>query len=222
MSALLLITTARALAGTTADIDEECPLDGTRFRATVDASGASSGMRLDLKKVGAIHEPSLLAECPSDHFVLYKNSFAPEELAALRKIVASPAYKGAVAAKESTYFLLAKIYEQLGKSDYQLANLYLRASWQVEEEPARYASYAGQSLAHLNAFLGAAAAHDDDWVTAQLLAGELERRLGKFELAQARFAKLQTIKDPPIAAIVQYELTLLAAKDAGPHEAPKK
>jgi hypothetical protein len=223
-AALLCLAARAAAAATTAEIDEECPLDGTHFRATIDTSGYSSSRQLDLKQLGPIHDPSLLAECPTDHFVLYKQEFTPQEIASLRALVATPDYQAAAAAGDTTYYLLAKIYEHLGKGDQQVAFVYLRASWQAEATPARYGEYANQSLKHFTAWLSTSPTHDEDWATAELVSGELERRLGKLDAAKARFTALRgatELQDDTSAAIVKYELELIAAKDQAPHPAPK-
>jgi hypothetical protein len=222
--ALVVLAGAAANAATTAEIDEICPLDGTHFRATVDASGTSSGMRLDLMKLGAISQPSKLAECPTDHFVLYRPKFSADELAPLREAVASKEYKEAVASGQTTYFLLGKIYEHLKKSEHAIASIYLQASWQAESGSPKYQLYAGNSLTHFANYLRTAEKRDDEWQGAQLLTGELERRLGKFADAEGHFKKLQgqpEFKDKVDAGIINYELQLIAAKDIEPHPVPK-
>lgn len=205
-----------------------CPLDGTRWTATLDGSGTSFGQQLDLKPVGPTPAPWRLAVCPKDHFVMYKDKFSASELAALRPFIQSPAYQ-AWAADHTEYFLLGKIFEHMKRPRFSIGYAFLQASWQVDRDPVRYAEYAGEALRQYEAGLAepAAAAGDerpDGGVSpathAELIAGELERRLGRFEAAQLRFARVQNTLPPKpdiLRVIVAQQLSLIAAKDSAPH-----
>src|SRR5262245_6172517 len=74
-------------ANTSVQVEMECPYDGTRFTATLQASGTSAGMRLDFRPVGAIASPSPLAVCPTNGFVFFKDKFSSDELEKLRPLV---------------------------------------------------------------------------------------------------------------------------------------
>ena len=56
----------------------------------------------------------------------------------------------------------------------------------------------------------------------ELVAGEIERRLGKFDLAEVRFNRLKKLPEfqdaRNVSDIISYQLVLIAAKDTGPHE----
>src|SRR5262245_48698537 len=114
-----------------AEVEETCPLDGTTFTTTRAISGTQWGCRLDGKPLGPIAAPWPVPVCPTDHFVLYKSTFDPEEVAKLRPFVHSPAYQDQVPGN-SSYYLMATIFEFLGESPKTIAHTYLQASWQVE------------------------------------------------------------------------------------------
>lgn len=205
-----------------------CPLDGTKWTATLDGSGTSFGQQLDLKPIGPTPAPWRLAVCPTDHFVMFQDSFSPAELATLRPLITSPAYQ-ALAKDHTEYFLLGKIFEHLGKPRFVIALAYVKASWQVDRDPVRYAEYAGEALRHYEAGLAKPETADDKAseaerqslrLNAELIAGELERRLGKFDAARARFTRLESSPQPKEEihrAIIAQQLRLAAAHDSDRH-----
>lgn len=219
---------APAAAHTMMQRPQVCPIDGTKWTATLDASGTSFGQQLDLKPIGPTPAPWRLAVCPTDHFVLFQQSFTPAEIATLRPLISSPAYQS-LAKDHTEYFLLGKIFEQLGKPAFVTALAYVKASWQVDHDPVRYAEYAGEALRHYTAGLtrpelaDAAASEAERQslrLNAELIAGELERRLGRFETARARFARLEGSPQPKEEihrAIIAQQLRLIAAGDSARH-----
>ncbi len=217
------LTPAPARAHTTAEVEEICPLDGTKFTTTEDMSGTSFGKRLDLKAVGPTASPWSVPVCPKDHFVLFKKKFTKEEVADLRTFVSSKPYKD-IAADHSSYFLLARIFEHLKKPPGNIGFIYLQASWQVESDPAAYREYAQSSLASYREAIAAAKEHDEAWQTAQLISGELERRLGLFPEATKRFTELMQqpeFQKGIFKSIVTYQLELLKQRDSAPHKIPQ-
>ncbi len=218
----LVLHASAASAHTTAEVEEVCPLDGTKFTALEDMSGTSFGKRLDLRAIGPTASPWSLPVCPKDHFVLFKQKFSPEELADLRGIVNSEPYQ-TVAADHSSYFLLARILAHQKKAPGIVAFAYLQASWQVEADPVKYRDYAQRSLSSYREALLASKDHGEAWKTAQLLAGELERRLGLFAEATTRFmqlAKQEEFQGGLFKKIVAYQLELTRQHDSKPHEIP--
>ncbi len=168
--------------------------------------------------------PIPLPVCPNNHFVVYKNQFTDAEKEHLKKFVLSPEYQN-LAKDNSSYFLLAKIFEYLGETDWHIANSYLLATWQVENKPEKEKQYLDLTLQHLNKFLSTGNKEGDrTWETAQMLAGEMERRLGRFDDAKKRFldlSQLSGFKQGFNAAVVMYQLDLIAKKDSGVHDLPE-
>lgn len=240
-----VLTPPLAQAHTMGDVGKFCPLDQVQFITTMDFSGTSFGMRLDLRPVGPTAAPWRLAVCPKDHFVLFKDEFSADEIAHLKKFVHTPQYQD-LAKDASSYFLVGKIFEYLKKDESTLGHIFLKATWQVEGDAAKYRRYAEVSLQHFNTFLAAdkplekapvktkpKGKGDDDEksdpeqerITAELVAGELERRLEKYDEAKTRFTRIAAqpaFKKGVFAKIVEYQLQLIAQKDNAPHQLPKE
>ncbi|MBI2088741.1 MAG: DUF2225 domain-containing protein [Deltaproteobacteria bacterium] len=193
LAVLLLNQSALALTFMTKEF--VCPLDGTKFRAEVIASQFIAGIRTDMRRTGAVAEPPPLPVCPTDGLILFKETFNDEEKAKLRRLVQSAEYKNA---KDGlSYFLLAKIFEHLGMPNNQTAHAYLSASWQVENagDSKRLNKYLQSSLRHLKKHIESSKDASEVSLEDQLLAGELERRLGQFEEAKERFDSLSAKLD---------------------------
>ncbi|NJO15670.1 MAG: DUF2225 domain-containing protein [Thioploca sp.] len=205
------------------ETEKICPLDNTKFKTNEVASYSVFGKRLDLQPLGALVAPIPLPICPNDHFVIYADKFTKAETEYLQKYIYSDEYKKLVAEGHSSYFLLAKTFEYLKKDPLEIAHTYLQASWQVEENPKRYQEYAQNSLTYFKKFLELYHKKDDTWQTSQLVAGELERRLKRFEESQQRFLQLSQLpemKVNSITKIINYQLELLKQLDSQPHEIP--
>jgi hypothetical protein len=164
-------------AHTFGTVEVICPLDGTKFKTVVDFSGTSFGMRLDLKPIGPIANE--FTEAEKQHLIKYVNSKEYQELAV----------------DNSTHFLLGKIFEYLEEEVLNIAHVYLKASWQVESTPEKYQKYANESLKKFKLFLSNSDKKDDTWQTSQLVAGELERRLKRFDDAKKRFSSLKKLPE---------------------------
>jgi Uncharacterized protein conserved in bacteria (DUF2225) len=222
---LLLFIGGSAAAATEKEVDVTCPIDGTSFKFTPDIRGAQTGIQLDLKPIGFLIAPSKVPVCPNNHFVVYKKEFTAAEKENLKKFVLSKEYQDLVQDNPS-YFLLARIYEHLGEPEWGIAYAYLEASWQVEDKPEKQKQYFEMTLQHLKTYLAAERKKGDrTWETAQLLAGELERRLGRFEEAKARFLKLSKLpvfQNGLYSRIIEYQNELISGKDTGPHDLPNK
>lgn len=219
-SALLWASPAAAL--TTAEVKITCPLDGHAFTYQAMMSGTQFGQRLDLKPVGPIAAPTPLPVCPKDHAVVFDEELAGEALSKQKALVASAAYQAA-AKDEPSYALLARTLEALGHGPAEVGFAWLRASWQVEGDAAEVTRFLTAALAGYEK--GMAGKDGVEAFQMGLIAGEIERRLGRFEAAGKRFAALAEhakAKERPFAGIIAYQQTLVAAKDAAPHQIPKE
>ncbi|HTN42640.1 MAG TPA: hypothetical protein VMN77_02470 [Nitrospiria bacterium] len=205
------------------EIEVTCPLDGTKFKTPANMAGPRMGAQLDLKPLGYMDVPPRIPVCPSNHFVVYKKDFTDDEKVRLKKFVLSPEYQE-MAKDNPSYFLLAKILEYMGDTDFIVANAYLQASWQVDDRPDKEKQYIDLTLQHLKKFLSTSKTKEGpEWVTAQMLAGEAERRLGRFDEAKARFlemSKMPVFQLSFNAKIVAYQLDLISKKDSQPHDIP--
>jgi tetratricopeptide (TPR) repeat protein len=219
---VLLVLPQLSPALTFREVELTCPLDGSRFNVTRPASGTSRGIFLDLKPFGPIIAPWPLARCPSNGFVLYKPHFSDEEIARLRPFVASAEYQ-ALQSHHTTYYLAARLRAYLGETPAQLAWTLLEATWEAEPG-AQYERYATEALRAFQEALAEPYAAPTQWVADQLVAGELERRLGRFEPARQRFLALtahDAVQAGGVRAILALQLQLIDAQDARPRLAPE-
>jgi hypothetical protein len=227
-----------AQAMTTREVELTCPYDGKKFKFTEQGSGTSFDKTLDLMPYGAIRSPWPIAVCPTNGFVFYKDKFEPADLVRLKPIVMSAEYQ---ALKDETpYYRAAWITQRDGASNSSVGVFLLRATWEAAQaelqqlykaRPAnspdigfkefmaqgntseRYRRYATELLAKLDVDI----ATKPDSVTAKILKGELLRRVGRFDEAEAHFkdmsAGLEAGSAP--ARVVAFERELIARRDIG-------
>ena len=224
---LVAICAGILLGSTSTEVVETCPLCKTEFKARIDLSGSSFGMRLDLKKLGPISSPWRIPVCPKCKFVLYDKDIPKEDLAKCKAIVESQDYKQH--GDRASYFLLGLLYEGMGREHLTTAHTFLKASWQ-EEGTEKYLKEAlGRSLTHFDEYLkkgppGKGGPQEDDasaYNTARLLKAEILRRLARFEEATKYLTSLMDKKEFQgnfLGDIVRYQIKLCAQKDANPHE----
>ena len=199
-------------------LEQNCPVCETTFEAKVDLSGSYADMRLDLKPLGAISAPSLVPVCPKCHFVLYAEEIEGQELEKCKLIVDSKEYKKN--SNRASYYLLGLLFEGLQKPPPVTAYVYLQASWQEEAEPEKHKEDLEKSLKYLLEYLRTTKQKDETWQTYQIVAGEIERRLGKFEEAKGRFEelkKMEVFKGSLQEKIITFELDLISRKDTVAH-----
>ena len=223
---------ATLFAHTSVEVEKTCHLCDTKFKTRMDASGTSFGMRLDLKKLGPIASPRSVAVCPNCHYVLLGDDLTEDELAKCRQVVESKEYKEH--SGRASYFLLALLYEGLGRESLDIAHTYLKASWQEENDEKHLKEDLGMSLKNFEAYLKEGPpkkadgkteekAQDENsaYDTARLLKGELLRRLGRFEEARKYLQALleeKQFQSTFFGDIVRYQIKLCVQKDAKPHE----
>jgi hypothetical protein len=220
----LLETDAAAL--TAVPVEVECPVDGTRTRSMEMLSGTVFCMRLDLKPVGAIASPPPIHECPKDGYVWHSDDLTESELDSVRRWIRSEPYRQL--RSESPHFRLARIYQAAGRDSLTIARALLQASWEVESTPERHERYLAESLSHLVRHLDertTGAAETEGRASHEILAAELERRLGEFDAAEERLERLRRedrVTTPREKEIVEYEMDLVARGDSEPHCLPRQ
>ena len=101
---------------------------------------------------------------------------------------------------------------------FRIAYAYLKASWQLEDQPERNRVLLEKSRKWIETYLEKAPKTDEAWTTAEFLRGELLRRVG-IEEAEAdleRLGKMKEFTAEPFPRIIGQELTLIEAKDKSP------
>jgi hypothetical protein len=214
--ALLLPTASATLE---IEVDITCPICGTESSYPKRFSQFRTGMRLDLKPLGPKAGPPSLPVCPSCHFVIYEENLPEAEKQVFSKYVWTEGYQR-LSKEWPSYYLLAKLFEEIKGEDVSIANAYLRASWQVEDDPDRCSHCLDKSLEYLDRYLIYPGTQNDEWPTLQVLAGELERRLGEFVRAKNRFLVLSCMpqfQGNILEEIIRFQLKLIEANDKEPH-----
>ena len=211
---LLIPMTATAL--TFQEVELECPIGGEKFKTNLAASGSIFGTYLDFRPFGAIATPFPLARCPGNGFVMFKESFTPDELKTLEAFVASPAYQGL--RPETNYYLASRLLAVLDAPPQQIAQALVRASWEATDAD-KERRYREEALSEFDK-LTRDESRLEKWIYDQLLAGELERRLGQFDRAAARFNAILEAPNTPTkiqARIARFQLSLIAKQDTKSH-----
>jgi uncharacterized protein (DUF2225 family) len=214
---IIFVQTHRVSSSMLWDNTFTCPVCETTFKEMVDISGSWNDQRLDLKPVGAVIAPSVIPKCPKCGFLVFKDEFQSNEGEQIRSIISTKEYQQ-LARNNSSYYLIAYLMEKMGTDNLTLAYIYLKASWQVEDDSLKYSHYLRCSLEKFNNFLNTQSNDSRERGSSQLLAGELERRLGRFDDSEQRFKQLSAEDNNLlIDYIIRYELSLLRQKDSAPH-----
>jgi hypothetical protein len=189
---LALAASGAASAMTMAEREVTCPLTGEKFKTHVIASYTQFGVRLDMRPYGAMMAPAPIPKCPGSGFPVFRENFSGAELTTLRALVETAEYKAARAA-HTDYYMVVWIERRLGVAvePWRLALTLLRAAWQAEGgDPARLAAYRAEARDAFDAAAAEAGAPAERKLTAQLLAAEMDRLLGRFDKALARLEAL--------------------------------
>lgn len=211
---------ASASAMTMARQDFVCPIDGEEFQADVAMSGTQFGRQLDRKPIGPMPAPWPLPKCPTSGFVMFKREFTADEVAKFKRFVATAEYSQ-MQAVETDYFLAARLSQFLGEPDEDVAWRLLQATWEARPGGAQYQRYAGEALKAFKRLLARSALDAATRLNGQLLAGELERRLERFDEAKIRFVELQKQPglDAAVVRTIEQQLELIDRQDPGPAQA---
>jgi hypothetical protein len=213
----LSLVGSTVFAHTMSEVEQTCPLDGTKWKEMMDMSGTSFGMQLDLRPIGPTPAPWRIAVCPKDHFPIYKEKFAADEIADFRAWVKTPEYQAI--AKETSYYLTARAMLHRHGRPLAIAHVLLKATWQVGPGE-QYRRYATEALAQFKEAIGQQKTHGDEWLTAELVAVELERRTERWDEAAARIASVRNDKAMQAELpkqVLDKQARLIAAHDSAPH-----
>jgi len=169
-----------------------CPLDGKTSTYRAVNSYSQFSMQLDLRPIGALVAPVPLPTCKDSGFVIYRDDFDDAEIALCRRLVQSPEYR-VLREFETDYFVAAYQAGKLAEDAWTVAILTLKATWEVQEDPAKYNHYAALALTRLEEAgrdYSRTGETGKQWWTAKLLVVNLHRRLGEFDRAEQLLAEL--------------------------------
>ena len=221
---LLTAAGTPAAAGIPVRVETVCPVDDKKFTWTTTASYSTWGMELDGKPIGSWHFPMTSPQCPDNKVPVYQEELTDEQKTAIRALVATPEY--AAVRDEASYYLLRFVAERLEPADAEdpvaAGWLLLQATWQVRDDPERYARYAGELVAAVDAELPALKGEDmENWWFFQLATANVQRQAGDFAGASARLDSLAG--ETPVEQVAErIALTrqLIAAQDRKPTAPP--
>lgn len=205
-----------AQAGTPYTETVVCPVDGRSFTYTATASYSTFGRALDGKPHASWIMPLPLPQCPDSRFPVYRTDFSADEQARIRALVETPEYKAIK--DEASYYVLWFVLGRMGEEGEGVDALWplVKATWQVSDDPERYAHYVGQLTPLMDAALEPLrASQPADWWYLQLVLANLARQSGDFEGATARLVALDGIP-PDVGDLVQrLDMTrgLIASRD---------
>jgi hypothetical protein len=201
-------------AMTFATVELTCPYDGTKFKFDEMMSGTVFDRSFDLQQFGAIRSPAPLAECPTNGFVFAKE-FSAEELEHLRPLILSSEYQGL--RQETLYYRAAWIIERSGDSPRKVAMLLLQATWEAKSEE-QYKRYATELTGRLTEELLRTGSAQEQTNT-KMIAGEILRRLGRFDEARTIFTELakDQAADGNLGKIVAFQIALIERRDTAQH-----
>lgn len=216
----LTIFTMSISASTVSKKEFYCPIDNEKFEAVVAMSGTSFGQRFDFKKLGPIYQPWPVPVCPSNGFVLFKDTFTKNELDILKPFILSEVYQQQ--RQDNTNFYLASLMSRrLGDNGWPLIGLLLSATWEAEfKHSERLPSYQMELEIALTSLLKTMNPGEDEWFNAQLLLANSLRRRGEFDDAFLQVEKIklayQNDDRAHLAKIINRLETIIFERDSRP------
>ena len=218
-SALCAISPAPALTYGTGTFT--CPVTDKPFEAAVMMSGTRFGSYLDFRPFGPIASPDPLPVCPdASLFPLFKESFTPDEVAQIKRIVQTPEYKALIQARHQPYYVAAQVKALLRYDPIEVAQDLLSASWQAQPGSEQQQSYVREARARFADAADARGQAPELVRAARFLQVELSRQLGEFDRAASLlnewFPASSVPAQDPFAPRVAAERQALERRDAGP------
>ena len=170
-----------------------CPIGGEKFIADIPTSSHRIGIRTDYKPFGMLEALWLHPVCPENGFVMYDDEFSVKEIKTIKPYINSSEYQG-YRHSETRYFLLAKIFEYQQKPIGEIADLYLKASWEAEGGP-NYNRYLELALNAFELSLKRDNIHIKSNWSDQYMLVELNRLLGNFKVAAVELENLKALNE---------------------------
>ena len=210
---------APAGAGTPYTAYAVCPLNGARVSYTGAHSYSIFGRETDGKPYGSWDFPLEMARCPGSGLPIYQEKFTSDEAKALKALVATPGYQAIKG--ETTYFVLAYVFQAQGRPISMQMDALLAASFEVRDDPPVYARYAKVFVERGALRLAELTPAQGDWWMLQLITINIVRQTRDFASAQARLDSLPDTATPRFKLYLQQTRELIAAKDSAPHQRVK-
>jgi len=195
-----------------------CPVCLSDFFYRVQMSATVFDTGLDFRPVGMIMSPPPLPVCGECGFIAYASTASARDLASWRAAADSEEYRAL--SGRSSYYRLAFLAGRLGgEQPFNIANIYLKASWEEEDEPEKMLEDLRLALARTEAGIAGVSESSYGWAMAQYMRAELLRRLSAFREAKRALALLRGnkfAKDRDLARMIKYQRLLCSRKDPAP------
>ena len=169
-----------------------CPIGGETFQSVALGSYTGFGWYLDWKPASYIDFPPPLPVCPSNGFIIAKEAYSKEELAAIAKVIRSDEYRKLFSERHASYYLFAELIRMLGKEKPPRWQNLLQATWEAAscKDFIKYRRYALETIdAAEKQMAKISAPNDDSWQLSVIIAN-LYRRIGQFAPAREWSVKL--------------------------------
>jgi tetratricopeptide (TPR) repeat protein len=153
--------------------------------------------------------------CPKCGFVVYNKNMQGKQVEEEKVIVQSDDYKNLPKNYPSHYYL-AKIHEKLNSHPKITGNFYLYASFEAESvNPELVNELLKSALEYYEKALPLIEKTNEGYEHTLFDIGEMQRRLGMFELAKATFGQISVNRHN--LGKIQYEVILIQKQDSDPH-----
>ena len=169
----------------------KCPIGGEEFITNIPRSSHQVGTRTDDKPFGMLEAPWPHPVCPENGFVMYDDKFSVKEIKVIKPYIFSSEYQG-YRFSETRHFLLAKIFEYQQRPISEIADTYLKASWEAEGSP-NYNRYLKLALGAFELSLKRDNIHIKSNWSDQYMLVELNRLLGNFKVATVELENLKAL-----------------------------
>lgn len=174
-----------------------CPIGGERFEALMTTSYSTTGRRPDGKPYSYWPLPIAIPVCPSNGLVVFQD-FTPEQIATLKPLIASDAYKRMIK-QDSTYYRAQWLATRIGVPEADALPTLLQATWQVKpstqptgqamQSPDKARAYQEEFVRRVRALPSRST--DVNYHAAFARAANAERELGHFREAAAMIDQLR-------------------------------
>ena len=173
---------------------EICPDgSGTRVEMWGAVSSSSWGRYLDWEPASYMSFPYPIAICENGFVVDREADAQTEEWVASRTaLIAAPAYQ-ALLGEHTSHFIYGRLLESEGAPPSDVSWQYLTASWEADQcgMAQAYETYVREYLRVASAELDAMSPDDDMFTVYNLLAVNMNRRIGEFAVAEAHLAEFR-------------------------------
>lgn len=193
---LSCLATGATFAGTPYEAKAVCPVDDQTFTYTGTMSYSTWGSALDGMPQASWTTPMPIPQCPESRFPVYRDDFSEADKAKIRALVATPEYQAVK--DEASYYLMWFVLGRIEPPREGMDRPWpiLQASWQVIDDPARYAAYAAILIPLMDAELPALReTSEPDWWYFQIVLANVSRQSGDLAAASARLDSLP--ENPP-------------------------